>query len=159
MPGRMQSKLMRSSNWMSESPRDSVGPDELKILVRDGFGAMTIATREDFILALEAGLRRANLSLRAYLVPLGISASTPEELTPSDVGHLIRYLKINVPTASSAVDEIIARFAFSEEKKRKESSVPVSYIGARSPAFRRKFVRRYELSAEAGTTKRASIPT
>jgi hypothetical protein len=77
---------------------------------------MTTADREAFILALEAELRHANLSIRAYLIPLGISAISLEELTPSDVGHLVRFLKINVPGAVRAVDGVIERFAVSGEK-------------------------------------------
>ena len=94
----------------------SVDPYDLKLLVRDGLASMTTADREAFILAFERELRSANLSMRAYLIPLGISASSPEELTPSDVGHLVRFLKINVPKAMRIVDGAIERFAVSAEK-------------------------------------------
>jgi hypothetical protein len=89
----------------------SVGPDELKMVVRDVLAPMTTADRIAFILALEAELRSANLSMRSYLFLLGISATSPEELTPGDIGHFVRFLKINVPSAMRAVDGVIDRLS------------------------------------------------
>ena len=103
-------------NRMSTSEMGSVGHDDLKIVVRDRLASMTTADREAFILALETELRHANLSMRTYLFPLGISASSPQELTPGEVGHLVRFLKFNVPSAKRAVDGVIERFAGTPEK-------------------------------------------
>ena len=112
----IQTRGVQSINRTSTSAMVSVDADDLKQLVRDGLASMTMADRETFILALERALGSANLSMRAYLIPLGISASSPEELTPGDVGHLVRFFKINVPRAMRAVDEVIERFAvFAEE--------------------------------------------
>src|ERR1700694_2836286 len=112
----IQTRGVQSINRTSTSAMVSVDADDLKQLVRDGLASMTTADRETFILALERALRSANLSMRTYLIPLGISASSPEELTPGDVGHLVRFFKINVPRAMRAVDEVIERFAvFAEE--------------------------------------------
>src|SRR5262245_17067961 len=101
---------------MSESRRDSANPDELKILVRDGLASMTADDREAFILALENQLRPVNVNIRQHLVPLGISASSLQELTPSDIAHLVRFLKINMPTAMLAVDGLINQFVAGAEK-------------------------------------------
>ena len=107
---------MQTRGIQSRTRMGSVDPYDLKFLVRDGLASMTTADREAFILAFEGELCSANLSMRAYLIPLGISASSPEELTPSDVGHLVRFLKINVPKAMRVVDGAIERFAVSAEK-------------------------------------------
>jgi hypothetical protein len=119
MPKRIQPKDIQSRNQMSKSGMGLVDPDDLKLLIRDGLASMTTADREALILALERELQSANLSMRAYLIPLGISASTSEELTPGDVGHLVRFLKMNVPNAMRAVDGVIERFAGFAEKVAK----------------------------------------
>ena len=90
--------------------------DELKRMVRDGLVAMNMAEREAFIEALEAELRRAGLSLRGYLVPLGIPGHSPAELTPNGVGHLVRFLKINIPRAMAPVQKTMSRFTVFAEK-------------------------------------------
>ncbi|MEK6303364.1 MAG: hypothetical protein AABO41_21860 [Acidobacteriota bacterium] len=116
MRKRIQTRDTQSINRMSTSGLSLIGPDDLKIVVRDQFGSMTTADRVAFILALETELLSANLSMRSYLILLGISASSPEELTPSEVGHFVRFLKINVPSAMRAVDGVIERFSVSGEK-------------------------------------------
>jgi hypothetical protein len=116
MATRIKTKAIPSINRISTSGKDSADPDDLKIVVRDGIASMTTADREAFILDLERELRSANLSLRAYLIPLGISARSLEELTPSDVGHLVRFLKINMPAAMRAVDGVIDQFAARAEE-------------------------------------------
>jgi hypothetical protein len=104
-----QSSLKR--NQIMTSAKDSVGADDLKKMVRDGLVAMTHEERGAFIQALGTELRRAGLDMRAFLIPLGISAMTIAELTPSEIGHLVRFLKINMPRAMPAIEKVIARFA------------------------------------------------
>ncbi|HEV8485600.1 MAG TPA: hypothetical protein VGV87_18805 [Blastocatellia bacterium] len=87
----------------------AMDPDDLKSFVRDGLVVMTISEREAFIKALETEMRAAGLSMSSYLIPLGIPARTLEELTPTEVGHLVRYLKINVAHAVPAVERALAR--------------------------------------------------
>jgi hypothetical protein len=77
---------------------------------------MNMAEREDFIQALETEMRRASLNMRAYLVPLGIPGRSPEDLTPTEVGHLVRFLKINVPQAMLAVERAMSRYRVFAEK-------------------------------------------
>lgn len=85
-------------------------PNEIKTVVRDGLSKMTNTDREEFIQVLESEMKRSNLNLRAYLVPLGIPGRTPEELTPTEVGHLIRFLKINVANALKAIERTLSAF-------------------------------------------------
>lgn len=89
--------------------------DELKSVVRDGLVGMNLAEREEFISALEGEMKSAGVNIRAYLVPLGIPGRSPEDLTPTEVGHLIRFFKINVPNAMSAILRVLNRWtAFSQ---------------------------------------------
>ena len=92
-------------------PRDEVSDVEaLKNQVRDGLLLMEVSEREAFIQALEAEMRRAGLTIRSYLVPLGISAMRTDELTPLEAAHLVRFLRINVPQAAPAIAKVLARF-------------------------------------------------
>ena len=93
----------------SRSAVGEMNPDDLKGFVRDGLVMMTISEREAFIKVLETEMRAAGLSMSSYLIPLGIPARTLEELTPTEVGHLVRYLKINVAQAVPAVERALAR--------------------------------------------------
>ena len=101
---------------LSGPDRSSDDADHLKSVVRDGLISLKFDARIEFIQELEAEMKRSNLSMRAYLIPLGIPASTPEELTPTEVGHLVRFLKIIVPRAMPAVERTMARFAVFEGK-------------------------------------------
>jgi hypothetical protein len=111
MIGRKQTRDIHSMHPVSRSAMVSVGPDELKILVRDLLASMTRAGCDAFVLALEAELRSVHLSMRSYLFLLGISVTSVDELTPGDIGHFVRFLKINVPNVMLAVDEVIERFS------------------------------------------------
>lgn len=88
----------------------TIDPNELKAIVRDGLSIMAMTDREEFIQVLENEMKRSHLNLRAYLIPLGIPGRTPEELTPTEVGHLIRFLKINVNQAMKAVERTLSAF-------------------------------------------------
>ena len=100
----------------SKIPVGEMNPDDLKSVVRDGLVGMTISERETFIKALEIEMRSVGLSIRSYLIPLGIPARTLEELTPTEVGHLVRFLKINVAQALPAIEHALAEYGGFTEK-------------------------------------------
>ena len=88
----------------------------LKKQVRDGLLLMDVTEREAFIQALETEMRRAGLTIRSYLVPLGILAMRTDELTPLEAAHLVRFLMINFPQAAPAIAKVLARLgAFADE--------------------------------------------
>lgn len=113
---RIRTRRIRDGIWKTASGVTSVDPDELKRMVREGLTSMTLEEREAFIVSLQSDLQSANLSMRAYLFPIGISAQTLQELTPGEVGHLIRYLKINVPSAKPVVDHLMESLGVLAEK-------------------------------------------
>ena len=91
--------------------------EALKNRVRDGLLALNEEEQEAFIQSLETEMRRLHLSIRAYLVPLGITARRRDEMTPLEVAHLVRFLKINVPQAMPAIETAMASFSvFAEEE-------------------------------------------
>ena len=120
MAKNIQTRNLHSRDQMSRTGQKTLDPTELKSIVRDGLVAMTMADREEFIQALEAEMRRVNLNMRSYLIPLGIPGRSPEDLTPTEVGHLIRFLRINVPQATTAVDRTIARYGIMEKAGRSD---------------------------------------
>ena len=91
-------------NW------SSMDAGELKEIIRDGLVAMNVTEREDFISTLEAEMRRAGLNMRAYLIPLGIPGRSPEDLTPTEVAHMMRFLKLNVPQAMPAIERSLEHY-------------------------------------------------
>jgi hypothetical protein len=82
--------------------------DELNDSVREMLVLMEALERKLFIKTLEYEMLGSGLSLRPYLIPLGIAAECAEDLTPTEVGHLIRFFRINVPKAMSAVGRVLA---------------------------------------------------
>ena len=104
-------KNIQIANQGARATLGSLDPDELKSFVRDGLVSMTLTERADFLEDLEVEMRRANLDMRAYLIPLGIPGRSAEDLTPAEVGHLVRFLKMIVPEAILAVERVTARYA------------------------------------------------
>jgi hypothetical protein len=109
-------KNVQVTNQTATMGLNGLGPDELKSVIRDGLVGMNMSEREAFFETLEGEMRQFGLDVRKYLVPLGIPGRSPEDLTPTEVGHLVRYLKINVPKAMPAVNKAMSRFVAFVEK-------------------------------------------
>jgi hypothetical protein len=110
MAKNINTRRMTRRNEVVAADWSALDANELKSLVRDGMVAMNMTEREEFIGTLEAELRRAGLNMRAYLVPLGIPGRSPEDLTPTEVAHVIRFLKLNVERAMPAIERALARY-------------------------------------------------
>jgi hypothetical protein len=110
MARKIHGKQINSRNEKATVSWSAVDASDLKELVRDGLVAMTTTEREEFIGTLEAEMRGAGLNMRAYLIPLGIPGRSPEDLTPTEVAHLMRFLKLNVPSALSAIERALSRY-------------------------------------------------
>ena len=81
----------------------NIAPDALRDSVRNALSALTadeLAYWRDHLLS---GLREAGLNLGAYRFLIGISSNSTGTLTPSDIAHLIRYVRINLPEAMKVV--------------------------------------------------------
>jgi hypothetical protein len=102
---------------LAKARLNSLDPDELRSMIRDGLLSMGLTAREDFIHGLDVEMRRANFNMRTYLVPLGIVGRSAGDLTPTEVGHLIRYLKMIVPRAMPAVWRLLDRYSIFAGKK------------------------------------------
>jgi len=107
----------RNRVQMPSSDTASREADDVKNKVRDALLLLSSAEQVEFILALESEMRRADLTITHYLIPLGIPGMRPEELTPLEVGHLVRFLKIHVRQAMPAVKRAMARLKVLGEKE------------------------------------------
>ena len=110
-------RTARTRVQMLSSDTASREADDVKNTVRDALLLMTWAEQVEFVQALESEMRRENLSITQYLIPLGIPGMWPEELAPTEVGHLIRFLKIHVRQAMPAVERAMARFEVFRERE------------------------------------------
>ena len=78
-------------------------PDALRDSVRDALSALTpdeLASWRDHLLR---GLRKAGVNLGACGFLIGISDDSTDNLSPSGIAHLIRYVRLNLPGAMEAV--------------------------------------------------------
>jgi len=81
--------------------------DQLKDSVREMLVLMEPVERKLFIKTLQYEMFRSGLSIGSYLIPLGIPARCAEDLTPGEVGHLMRFFKMNVPAAVPALARVL----------------------------------------------------
>ena len=78
-------------------------PDALRESVREALSALTddeLASWRDQLLS---GLRKAGMNLEACRFLIGISEDSIDNLTPSGIAHLIRYVRLNLPEAMKVV--------------------------------------------------------
>ena len=78
-------------------------PDALGESVRKALSALTddeLASWRDQLLS---GLRKAGMNLEACRFLIGISEDSIDNLTPSGIAHLIRYVRLNLPDAMKVV--------------------------------------------------------
>ena len=87
--------------------RQNLDADRMKDSVREMLVLMEALERKLFIKTLEYEMSCSGLSMRDYLIPLGILSTRAEDLTPNDVGHLVRFFRINVPKAMPAVLRVL----------------------------------------------------
>jgi hypothetical protein len=102
-------RVVRKRVQMLSSETGSDETDAVKNTVRNALLLMSWAEQVEFIKALETEMRRENLSISHYLIPLGIPGMKAEELTPTEVGHLVRFLKMHVRAAMPALERAMAR--------------------------------------------------
>lgn len=81
----------------------NMAPDALRDSVRNALSALTADELDYWRDQLLSGLREAGLNLGAYRFLIGISVDSIGTLTPSDIAHLIRYVRINMPEALKIV--------------------------------------------------------
>jgi len=87
----------------------TLGPDDLRNETQKALSALSEADRESLRDELLTRLREAGVNLASALMLLGIPARTPDDLSPSDMGMLLRYVRINTPEEIKALAKPLAR--------------------------------------------------
>jgi hypothetical protein len=83
-------------------------PDALANVVRESLSRLTDERMSLLRRQLVTDLSRSRLHVGACLFMLGIPATVPDELSPSDIAHLVRYVRINKPQLMDLVAHPIA---------------------------------------------------
>ena len=92
-------RAVDSSRGQSIRPVDLavIEPDALLDVVRKTLLSLTDEEMASTRSRLIADLKKARLHVGACLFMLGIPAAVPDDLTPSDIALLLRYVRINEP--------------------------------------------------------------
>jgi hypothetical protein len=83
----------------------TMDPDELRNRLRDSLLTRPFDERSVATNRIATGLKNAGLNVGATAVLLGIPGETVSDLTPSDIAHLVRYVRINRPEILKAVTQ------------------------------------------------------
>jgi hypothetical protein len=81
----------------------SLEPDALRDSVREALSALTADELVSWRDHLLGGLMKAGMNLEACRFLIGISEDSIDNLTPSGIAHLIRYVRLNLPEAMKVV--------------------------------------------------------
>lgn len=82
---------------------EHTSPEKLKQIWVDKMVELNSDDRWKLILSLEKQLNLDHLSLKSYLALTGVAGYSKNDLQPYDIGHVVRYLKISVPSAVPAI--------------------------------------------------------
>ena len=93
----------------SRTPRNSLtalmarpwatDPDELGREIQKAVSSLSEDLRAAYSRRLITTLSALGLDVRAILYVSGVVESEPEDLTPAEIAHLFRYLRLNLPWA------------------------------------------------------------
>jgi hypothetical protein len=81
----------------------TIEPNSLRDRVYTALSGLSFEERATTIDNLINNLKGFSVNVRTGLLMLGITARTVSDLTPSDIGKLVRYLHINAPKALEAI--------------------------------------------------------
>jgi hypothetical protein len=83
-------------------------PDELRQAVQETVSSLSEEQRAGYCRRLLDALAEQGLNVPALLFVSGVVEQEPADLTPSEIAHLFRYVRINVPWALVETDKILA---------------------------------------------------
>lgn len=86
---------------------ETAEPDSLRDSVREALSQLSEVEQRAVHNDLLSVLKGAGVNLGHHLLLLGIPARTAEEVTPAEMGILIRYVRISEPRAMAALAPIL----------------------------------------------------
>lgn len=89
-------------------------PDWLRDRVFNALKRISTDERASVRDSILSDLRNAGVNIMSSLVVLGIPARTPDELSPSDMAKLVRYVRINMPEALKVLGGTLTKLIASE---------------------------------------------
>ncbi len=92
-------------------------PEWLRDRVFNALSRLSADKRESMRDRILSDLRKAGVNIASGLVKLGIPARTPDELSPSDIAKLVRYVRINTPGAMNVLDGTLTELIAPEAEK------------------------------------------
>jgi hypothetical protein len=125
---KVKNKNKQSSGRDGASTYDprTATPSELCDAVRGAMVAVPLDDRISITEKLLSALKGSRLNVGSILLLLGIHADSVEELTPSDVGYLVRYIRINspavVPALRRPLTELFEMAARAQRSQRPQES-------------------------------------
>ena len=99
----------------------AIDPDVLRDAVLEGFSALTEDESCSVRDTLLRGLSKAGLNVGANLLLIGHLAPVADELTPPDLAHLVRYVRINRPGALASIRAPLGELMMSARTRQKRS--------------------------------------
>src|SRR5262249_19655448 len=84
-------------------------PDVLRRRVLQAFSMLRSDEAQRLRDDLLGGLTRSGIDVGATLLLIGCPADAPDNVTPPDLAHLVRYVRINRPAALTAVWDPLTR--------------------------------------------------
>jgi hypothetical protein len=124
MPG----KVLRRKTTPSSTGRDNPparpdesvsgsSPERLRDRVFKALNKLSTEERASVRDRILSDLRKDGVNIRSALVALGIPAVTPDDLSPSDMAKLVRYVRINRPEALKALGGSLGELISPEAEK------------------------------------------
>jgi len=93
-------------------------PDELRREVQKAVSSLGEDQRAAYSRRLFTALSELGLDVRAILYISGVVESEPEDLTPAEIGHLFRYLRLNLPWTLVQPGNLLAGLDSRKETRR-----------------------------------------
>jgi hypothetical protein len=95
----------------------TLAPNDLRDRARHALATLAEEERKAAFGRLLAGLAGAGVNVSSSIIVLGIPARRADELTPSDMAKLLRYVRINWPEAIAALAEPLRQLFTSQTPK------------------------------------------
>jgi hypothetical protein len=93
-------------------------PDMLKRVVQEAVSSLTEEQRAAYGRRLIRTLFELGLNVRAILFVSGVVEQDPADLTPSEIAHLFRYIRINVPWVLTEANDLFAGLEQKRETRK-----------------------------------------
>jgi hypothetical protein len=91
-------------------------PDDLRNQVQKALSTLCEEDHKVMLDRLLTGLARAGVPVGTSLFMIGIRVGGLDDLTPSDMGKLLRYIRINTPMAIGALNGLLTELLVGKEE-------------------------------------------